>query len=49
MEKLGVCRDLLHGCDYSHFSKGTDFERAKIISRAVNFIIAREKERQKDI
>lgn len=48
MEKLGVCRDLLHGCDYSHFSKGTDFERAKIISRAVNFIIAREKERQKD-
>lgn len=48
MEKLSVCRDLLHGYDYSHFSKGTDLERAKIISGAVNFIIAREKERQKD-
>ena len=48
MEKLSVCRDLLHGYDYSHFSKGTDLERAKIISGAVNFIIAREKEQQKD-
>lgn len=48
LEKLGVCRDLLHGYDYSHFSKGTDLERAKIISGAVNFIIAREKEQQKD-
>ncbi len=49
MEKLSVCRDLLHGYDYSRFSRGTDFERAKIISGAVNFIIAREKEQQKDI
>jgi len=49
MEKLSVCRDLLHGYDYSYFASGTDLERAKIISGAVNFIIAREKEQQKDI
>lgn len=49
MEKLSVCRDLLYGFDYSNFSKGTNLERAKLISGAVNFIIAREKENQKDI
>jgi len=48
LEKLDVCRDLLHGYDYSRFFTGTDFERAKIISGAVNFIIDREKEQQKD-
>lgn len=48
LEKLSVCRDLLHGFDYGNFAKGTNLERAKLISGAVNFIIAREKEHQKD-
>ncbi|ERJ83521.1 type I site-specific deoxyribonuclease, HsdR family [Peptostreptococcaceae bacterium oral taxon 113 str. W5053] len=43
LEKLSVCRDKFHGYDYSKFQNGTDLERAKIISGAVNFIIGREK------
>lgn len=48
LEKLDVCRDLLHGFDYSNFAKSSNLGRAKTISGAVNFIIAREKEQQKD-
>ncbi len=48
VEKLSICRDLFHGYDYSKFITGTDLERAKTISGAVNFIIAREKEDKKD-
>lgn len=48
LEKLSVCRDLLHGFDYSNFATGTNLERAQTISGAVNFIIAREKEQAKD-
>lgn len=49
LEKLSICRDLLHGYDYSNFAKSTNLERSKTISGAVNFIIAREKEEQKDV
>ena len=48
LEKLSICRDMFHGYDYSKFVKGTDLERAKTISTAVNFIIAREKQDEKD-
>ena len=48
LEKLEVCRDKFYGYDYTIFRKGTDFERAKIISGAVNFIIGREKVDDKD-
>ena len=48
MEKLAVCRDKFHGYDYSKFKSGTDLERAKAISGAVNFIIGREKVDDKD-
>lgn len=48
LEKLQVCRDLLFGYDYSTFMNGTDFERAKAISGAVNFIIAPSKEQEKE-
>jgi len=48
LEKLSICRDLFHGYDYSKFTNGTDLERAKTISGAVNFIIAREKDIEKD-
>ena len=48
LEKLTVCRDLFHGYDYSAFMHGTDLARAKCISGAVNFIIAREKTEDKE-
>ena len=48
LEKLSVCKDLFHGFDYSKFMNGTDLERAKTISGAVNFIIAREREEDKE-
>ena len=42
-EKLEICRDLLHGYDYSNFHQGSPAERAQIIKGAVNFMIAPEK------
>ena len=39
-EKLDVCKDLFHGFDYSKFINGSDLERAKCISSAVNFMLA---------
>ncbi len=48
LEKLSVCRDKFHGYDYSKFQNGTDLERAKTISGAVNFIMAREKVEDKN-
>lgn len=47
-EKLSVCRDKFHGFDYSKFQTGTDLERSKTISGAVNFIMGREKIDDKD-
>ena len=40
-EKLSICRDLLHGFDYSAFISGTDLERAKAISGGANFLLGR--------
>lgn len=40
LEKLDVCQDLFHGYDFSKFTTGSDLDRARIISGAVNFIIA---------
>ena len=40
IEKLKVCQDLFHGYDFSKFTTGSDLDRARIISGAVNFIIA---------
>ncbi len=48
LEKLSVCRDLFHGFDYSLFTTGSDLERAKTISGAVNFIVDRNKEEEKN-
>ena len=47
-EKLQVCRDLLHDFDYSEFATGSNLVRARLISGAANFIIAREKNKEKD-
>lgn len=48
-EKLEVCRDLLYGYDYSKFMSGSDLDRAKTISGAVNFLIAPSKQDKKDL
>lgn len=43
-EKLEVCRDLFHEYDYEDFMKGSDLDRAKAITGAVNFVAAPDKE-----
>ena len=48
LEKLSICRDIFHGYDYSKFKNGTDLERAKTISGAVNFIMDKERTEDKD-
>ncbi len=49
LEKLSICRDIFHGYDYSKFKSGTDLERAKTISGAVNFIMDKERAEDKEI
>lgn len=39
LEKLDVCRSLMHGYDYALFFNGSDLERAHTISAALNFIL----------
>ena len=49
IEKLSVSAVICSmDYDYTKFTTGTDLERAKTISGAVNYIIAREKEKEKD-
>lgn len=48
LEKLSICRDLFHGYDYSKFTSGTDLERSKAITGAVNFIVGTDKERERE-
>ena len=43
-EYLEICRDLLHGFDYSLFHHGTPTERAQIIKGGVNFFVAPDME-----
>lgn len=49
LEKMSICRDLFHGYDYSKFMYGTDLERSKAISGAVNFIVAVDKKDDRDL
>lgn len=48
LEKLSICRDLFHGYDYSKFMTGTNLERSKAISGAVNFIVGMDKEKERE-
>lgn len=48
IEKLEVCQDLFHGYDFSKFTTGSDLDRAKTISGAVNFIIAPSMQNRKE-
>lgn len=49
LEKLSICRDIFYGYDYSKFKSGTDLERAKTISGAVNFIMDKERVEDKEV
>ncbi|MBO4386696.1 MAG: DUF3387 domain-containing protein [Treponema sp.] len=46
-EKLEVCQNLFFGYDYTPFYDGSELQRGQIISGAVNFIVAPDKEEQK--
>lgn len=48
LEKLDICRDIFYGYDYYLFENGSDLERAKAISGGVNFIVAPEKNKDKE-
>lgn len=48
-EKLEICRDLFFGYDYTPFYEGSDLQRGMTISGAVNFIVAPDKEEQKQV
>ena len=48
LEKLSQCQDLFHGYDNHAFNTGSDLDRAKTISGAVNFIIAPAREGDKE-
>lgn len=47
-EKLEVCRDMMHGFDYSDFSGESDLARSRAISGAVNFILGKEEDAWKN-
>ncbi|MCM1027042.1 MAG: type I restriction endonuclease subunit R [Roseburia sp.] len=48
LEKLAVCRDIFHRYDYSGFMDGTDLERSRAITGAVNFIVGVDQERERE-
>ncbi|MEG0034742.1 MAG: type I restriction endonuclease subunit R [Bacilli bacterium] len=48
LEKLSICQDLFFGFDYSKFKDGTELERARTISGAVNFIVDINKKEAKE-
>lgn len=48
LEKLSICRDIFHGYDYSKFTTGSNLDRSKTISGAVNFIVAVDMERERE-
>ncbi len=49
LKKLEVCKDLVHGFDYSAFVTGTALEKAMAISGAVDFILEKSrKEKDKE-
>ncbi len=47
-EKLEVCRDLMHGYDYSLFYDGSNDQRARTITGGVNFILGKDLKDLKD-
>ncbi len=48
LEKLSVCRGLLHGFAYGGFRDGGNLARAQLIGGAVNFLVDRDRADRKD-
>lgn len=42
IEKLEICRDLMHGLDYGAFFGSSDLARARIIADGIDFILSNE-------
>ena len=48
-EKLQVCKDLLHGYDFSGFMAGSPLDMAKAVTSGVNFVLNPKKPDLKDL
>ncbi len=48
-EKLQVCKDLLHGFDFSSFDSGSPLTMAKLITGGVNFVLDAKAPDRKDL
>ncbi len=48
-EKLQVCKDLLHGFDFSGFVGGTPLTMAKLVTGGANFVLDQRKPDRKDL
>lgn len=48
LEKLSICRDIFYGYNYSEFISSNDLKRSKIITDAVNFMLAVDKEKEQE-
>ena len=46
-EKQEICRDLLHGFDYSSWYEGSDPERSRLITAGVNFMLEVDKQERR--
>ena len=46
-EKLEICRDQLHGFDYSGWYEGSDTERSRLITAGVNFMLEVDKQERR--
>ena len=47
-EELEICRDLIHGFDYSKFRDASDLKRAELIKGGTNFLLAIERQDKKN-
>lgn len=46
-EEMEICRDLMHGFDYTPFITGNNKEKADTINKGVNWLLAPQRETQK--
>ena len=48
-EKLQVCKDLLHGFDFSRFAGGTPLEMARLVTGGADFVLDARNPKRKDL
>ena len=46
-EELAICRDQLHGCDYTPFFEDDNAKKAQTLTLALNFLLAPKRESQR--